>query len=72
MRKIFNLSASALFIRSSGELLQEYKGHACKVSLNDFFFLKHAGELHIIILRRKRGKNPYNTHPHTHPTKPTN
>ena len=36
MRKIFNLSASALFIRSSGELLQEYKGHACKVSLNDF------------------------------------
>ena len=35
-----------------------------------FFFLEHAGELRIIILRRrKRGKNPYNTH--THLTKET-
>jgi hypothetical protein len=28
-----------------------------------FFFLEHAGEL--LILRRKRGKSPYSTHPHT-------
>jgi hypothetical protein len=34
MHNIFNLSTSAIFIRSSGELLQEYKGHTCKVSLN--------------------------------------
>ena len=40
-------------------------------AVNADFFLEHAGELRIIILRRiKRCKNPYNIH--THPTKPTN
>jgi len=30
------------------------------------FFLEHAGELHIIILRRKKkGMSPYKTHTHS-------
>jgi len=34
--------------------------------VNTFFFLEHAGELRIFILRRKKGgKSPYNTHSHS-------
>jgi hypothetical protein len=30
-----------------------------------FFFLEHASELHIIILRRKKGYEPLQTHTHS-------
>jgi hypothetical protein len=37
----------------------------------DTFFFKHASELHIIILivRRKKGKSPYNTNPQSWDTR---
>jgi hypothetical protein len=52
--------------------------YAFWVQFLNFFFLEHAGELRINILRRKRGKIPRNrqthihtqTHTHTH-TEPT-
>jgi hypothetical protein len=36
-----------------------------EMSISDamFFPLEHTGELCIFVLRRKRGKCPYNTHP---------
>ena len=37
----------------------------CASHMPAFFLLEHAGELRIIILRKKRGKNPYK-HPKTH------
>jgi hypothetical protein len=33
-----------------------------KVMVASFFFLKRAGELCIIVLKKEMGKNPYNTH----------